>query len=365
MEAVDNRTNQPVSKRTAFLRIMRYVSVFAVTIWLFVLLSASLSTNEWHLITWMVLTAFFFFIAIPVLGFWIYSFIKAVITRTKTDNILLFFHIADLLLLGTAIYLVNHRDCNANIMAEHYEMDGDWMRNIAKYDRLMLPDSTQLVIEFGEDEYIPQADYLNEIFLKILRNHLEDVGCIGMEIDNHQLKDYTKFRFRRVGMGMYSFRLYNNPLTLEQQDSINANECLIVYNDSTVFEFSGGVLGVQHFVGKQEFLDKRNKRLSTTDTIAAIERITNFEPGYNILPIIDSISYNKLRICPESDISQIPDSVAYLRYVYASGKTRQEGWVAYFDDPENDFSNPFGEWRYYDEQGNCYQKFWKYKKNKQ
>lgn len=263
MEAVDNRINQ---KRTAFSRIMRYVSVFAVTIWLFVLLNASLSTNEWHLITWMVLTAFFFFITIPVLGFWIYSFIKAVITRTKTDNILLFFHIADLLLLGTAIYFYfgNHRDCNADIMAEHYEMDGDWMRNIAKYDRLMLPDSTQLIIEFGKDEYTPQADYLNERFLKILRNHLDDVGCIGIEMDNYQLKDYTRFRFRRVGMGMYSFRLYDKPLTLEQQDSINANECLIVYNDSTVFEFGGGVLGVQHFVGKQEFIDKKNKTTPQT-----------------------------------------------------------------------------------------------------
>lgn len=53
------------------------------------------------------------------------------------------------------------------------------------------------------------------------------------------------------------------PLSLEQQDSINANECLIVYNDSTVFEFSGEVLGgTQHFVGKQEFIDKRNKNVS-------------------------------------------------------------------------------------------------------
>lgn len=90
MGAIDNRTNQPVSKQTTFLRLMRCVSVFAVTIWLLVLLSDSLSTNEWHLITWMVLTVFYFFITIPVLGFWIYSFIKAVRTRTKTNNILLF-----------------------------------------------------------------------------------------------------------------------------------------------------------------------------------------------------------------------------------------------------------------------------------
>lgn len=262
MEAIGNRTNQTVNKRKAILQFMRCVSVFAVTIWLLVLLSASLNTNEWHMITWITIAVYFFFFTIPVLGFWIYSFIKAVKTRTKTDIILLIFHIADLLLLGTAIYLANHRDCSANVMAEHYEMDGDWMRNIAKYERLILPDSTRLVIEFGEDECIPQANYLNKRFLKKLKTYLDDVCCIGIEIDNYQLKDYTKFRFRRVGMGMYSFRLYDTPLSLEQQDSINANECLIVYNDSTVFEFSSEVLGVQHFVGKQEFIDKRNKNVS-------------------------------------------------------------------------------------------------------
>lgn len=130
MGTIDNRTNQQVSKRTAILQSMRCVSVFAVTIWLLILLNTSLSTNEWHLITWLALAVFFFFITIPILGFWIYSFIKALITRTKIDNILLIFHIADLLLLGASIYWANHRDCNhqdcnASIMTEYYEMDGD------------------------------------------------------------------------------------------------------------------------------------------------------------------------------------------------------------------------------------------------
>lgn len=259
MGATDNRTNQPTSKRTAFLRFMRYLSVFAVTLWLLVFLSTSLSANEWHQLTWLILTVFFFFITIPILGFWIYSFIKAVTTRTKIDQIFLLVHVVDIILLGLSIYLGNRTcsDCNADIMAEHYEMEGDWMRNIAKYDRLMLPDSTRLVIEFGEDEYIPRADYLDKRFLRILRNHLDDVGCIGIEMDNYQAVDYTKFRFRRKGMGMFSFRLYDTPLTHEQQDSLNSNGGLIVYNDSTVFEFDGGVLGVQYFVGKEEYLERK------------------------------------------------------------------------------------------------------------
>lgn len=99
------------------------------------------------------------------------------------------------------------------------------------------------------------------------------------------------------------------------------------------------------------------------DTIAAINRISNFEPGYNIPPQIDSISYNQIQISPLSDIEGIPDSVAYIRYLYVDGSPQCEGWIAFSHDPEDDFSHEFGEWKYYDEHGNCYRKFWNYKEN--
>ncbi|MDE6402269.1 MAG: hypothetical protein K2K86_00495, partial [Muribaculaceae bacterium] len=69
---------------------------------------------------------------------------------------------------------------------------------------------------------------------------------------------YSRLRFRRVGMGMYSFRLYLNHLTPEQREGLNKYGTLIVYNDSTVFEYGGGVFGPQYFGSeiKQEFLDK-------------------------------------------------------------------------------------------------------------
>ena len=78
---------------------------------------------------------------------------------------------------------------------------------------------------------------------------------------------------------------------------------------------------------------------------------------------IDSISYNRLEVCPVSDIIEVPDSVAYIRYLYADGSPRYEGWIVFFSDPEDDFSNPFGTWKYYDRHGNYYRKFWDYKKN--
>lgn len=254
-----------MSKRAKFFQFMRYVSVFAVTTVLVVMATASLGVGgyatDWAVFFFIIVSASLFFITLPVVGFWIYSFIKSIKRRTKVDRMLLYFHIADLLLIGLIVYWNNSptQDCNAEIMARHYDAEGSWMRNIADCERLVLPDSTRLVIEFGESGTIPQADYLDGQYLKILKNHLDDVGCIGIEIDNYHHSRYTTFRFRRMGMGMYSFRLYDEPLTREQQDSLNANECLIVYNDSTVFEFGGGVFGVQHFVGKEEYMAKRRK----------------------------------------------------------------------------------------------------------
>ena len=47
-------------------------------------------------------------------------------------------------------------------------------------------------------------------------------------------------------------------------------------------------------------------------TIAAINRISTFEEGYNIAPQIDSVSYNHSQICPIGDYIGMPDSVAYI-----------------------------------------------------
>lgn len=97
--------------------------------------------------------------------------------------------------------------------------------------------------------------------------------------------------------------------------------------------------------------------------IAAINRISTLEQDYNMPPQIDSVSYNHSQICPIGDYVSVPDSVAYIRYLYTDGSIRSEGWITYSEDPEDDFSNEFGEWKYYDEQGNCYRKFWNYRQN--
>ena len=272
MKKNDYEASRPANKERPFLRFMRYADVAIVTLCLLALLIYSTDTkDDGFVYLFLFFAVVAFYITIPIIGLWIYSFAKAITRRTKTDRILLWFHVADLLLLGMIVYMCNLPPGNAmpsswlNIMKGE---NGNRMRGIAEHYRCMLPDSSRLVVELGDDS-MPQPSVLSEQDTKRLESELEDCGCIGIDINNYSSPDYSRLRFRRVGMGMYSFRLYDYPLSRQRQDSINANECLIVYNDSTVFEFGGGVIGVQYFVGKHEFLETRNKT-APMDTIEVI-----------------------------------------------------------------------------------------------
>lgn len=61
------------------------------------------------------------------------------------------------------------------------------------------------------------------------------------------------------------------------------------------------------------------------DTIAAINRISTFEHDYNMAPIMDSVSYNHSRIGPIGDYIGVPDSIAYIRYLYKDRASEVKG----------------------------------------
>lgn len=253
-----NVGNMSACKKSGFLRAMRYVSVGIATLWLFVLMMTSVDTSDFKFIMTIWIALILYFITIPVIAFWIYSFIKAIFRRTGEDKMFLTVQIFDLVMLGTAALLISRPSlkCNADIMAEYYNSDnGLWMRDITAHYRNMLSDSTMLYFEIDYDkEFHPYV--LSDEDTERLRKELKDHGCIGIDVDNYTNWGYSRIRFRRVGMGMYSFRLYDKPLTIDQQDSINKDYHLIVYNDSTVFEFGGGAFGGDSFAGKKEFMKK-------------------------------------------------------------------------------------------------------------
>lgn len=257
-----------MNKRQAFLRFMRWAAVVVVTVVLLAFMIEMFDPDDFGP-GFLILSAavIFFYITIPIIGFWVYSFVTAVVRRTETDRILLWFHLADLVILGFGVYLATRPPlkCDAFIMAQNCKGEtGFWMRNIAHRYRDMLPDSTRLYVEFDNDG-IPPSEILSEEDMKKLKRELYDFcGCIGIEIDRPSRTGYSTLLFRRVGMGLYAFRLYDHPLAARQQDSLNADPCMIVCNDSTVFEFRSGVLGAQSFPGKQEYVEAQNK-INRTD----------------------------------------------------------------------------------------------------
>lgn len=277
----DNGTHKPQTKRQVFLRFMRYVAVTLVTLWLLVTMIASADTDDLWFSLMIVSALVVFFITIPIIGFWIYSFIKAVRRRTKTDKILLWFHIVDLLMCCAVIYFANQptHKCDAFIMAQYCRGENAfWMRSTAARYKSMLPDSTELYVEI-KNGTVPQSDILSEQDMKELKRLLEEFcGCIGIDANNYSNSGYSRLLFRRIGMGMYSFRFYDHPLSLEQQDSLNSKENLIVYNDSTVFEYGSGAFGSLDFPGKEDFLEKSK---SHTEIIKAKGRdwYVNVQPG--------------------------------------------------------------------------------------
>lgn len=204
----------------------------------------------------------FFPIVIAILGSWIYSFILSIKGKSKTDRMFLCVHIADIILVIGIFVMLNRPalKCNADIMAQHYDIYNASMLELIDDIRTIVPDSAHMVFEIGDD-YYGETPYLNQSQTKELQKRLEDLGCIGIEIGNsYKGKEWHTILFRRVKMGMYSFRFYSTPLTKQEIDSINRDGTLIVYNDSTVFQYGGGVFGQQYFLDKDEFMTKLSKR---------------------------------------------------------------------------------------------------------
>ncbi len=115
------------------------------------------------------------------------------------------------------------------------------------------------------------------------------------------------------------------------------------------------------------------------------ERIWEFEPPINMDTIrninnITRLDRNKLtlnkgalmvnkdilpiyryNIDEPDSLIEIPPFKQYHQY-FKKDKIVMEGWIAVFSPSQGGIIKEFGEWKYYDKQGNCYRKFWNYKK---
>jgi hypothetical protein len=232
--------------------------------------------------------AFFLIFIIPiVLACVIASIIFMIKSRklaTTGQNVLFFWGIFNILLfIAYCVFELPKHRCNPDIMAEHYMKYAKEMEELVAYTDRALEDSAYITLEFErgkpsifhvqakkdslvssnwEEDATGRQDSLmrvvgltKEEFEKI-HERLDDMGCIGIRMT--QGKKWAEIWFRRVGMGMYSYKLANVPMSQEEKKDCLDNEEYIPYSDRVVFEYGGGAIGSQSFPAKQkeEFLRK-------------------------------------------------------------------------------------------------------------
>lgn len=82
----------------------------------------------------------------------------------------------------------------------------------------------------------------NMATLKTLKQKLDDANCIQIESGQP-----TRIGFKRSGMGIYSFNVFDSPMT-DSVKSLYSSDCAyIIANDKLVLEYGGGAIGSQCF----------------------------------------------------------------------------------------------------------------------
>lgn len=126
------------------------------------------------------------------------------------------------------------------------EMDSNWDPSEEKIDSLL--------IQSGLDR--------NSLIW--LQKELDEIGCISISMQTVPDAPFC-VGFRRVGMGKYDYQIYHRPLSSDEKKKINESDASIVYSPFVVFEYGGGAIGSQSFIGKDEYLKKKMQLHHATD----------------------------------------------------------------------------------------------------
>lgn len=230
-----------------------------------------------------------------VLGWWfvfplivwaIIVFLRSLWKKCHLWKIYLIWGCAIILLIG-AFFLSPTRfgtRCNPDIMAEHYDENKSEFQDLIDYTSQSLDKEAQMQLEFehgkisifhvmGKNDSIwscnwdvyseDRIDSLMQVVgldhdeLKNTQRKLKKLGCISIEI-NPRLSDYVDIGFRRVDMGMYSYRIYNRPLNAEEKKEYLDDPMFIPYTDKVLLMYGGGAIGPQSFGEdiKKDFMKK-------------------------------------------------------------------------------------------------------------
>ena len=85
----------------------------------------------------------------------------------------------------------------------------------------------------------------NRTTLITLKEKLDDANCIQIESG-----EPTKIGFKRSGMGMYSFNVFDKPITDSVRNLFGDTCNYIIVSDKLILEYGGGAIGPQCFYNK-------------------------------------------------------------------------------------------------------------------
>lgn len=209
----------------------------------------------------------FWWLILPVTIWALVVFVRSVKMRTKLEKIVFAWGCVLLVLTGILIFSPFNKEkpCNPDIMAEYCNEHEQEMRELIAYANQSLEPGKRMELEFekgkvsrfhifandkdsiwsthwdpANTDSLMQIVGLDEGEFDNIRQRLKDMECISIEAHTTH-EDYATIGFRRVGFGMYSFVIYNRPMTPKEIKKYTEDLMFIPYNDHVVFQFGGGV----------------------------------------------------------------------------------------------------------------------------
>lgn len=178
-------------------------------------------------------------------------------------------------------------------------------------------------------------------FEQTINGYLYDDGNMGTDI---------RFRYYNLSDGTYLVEVFN-----EQEDSI-INQ---FYSPTHQWENESDNMVWFKMETKAYELSQIKKIHDTLNPASSCRLSIPFT--------LDSVKRNDNILSILSDIIIHCDSIGYLTVESPDKQTRMEGWTAFdrYVYPAEYLGYMFGEWKYHDEQGICYRKFWNYIKGKE
>ncbi len=251
---------------------IQYICVLFLSVCLLGLIVSDL------IFVWVI--AMFFWLFIPAFIVACISFVCSLRCNSKHKKILLGLNGVNILLISF-IFLNPFNRCDADIMESHYTEYGRRMEQIYRnlYNKMTPGCSVDIEFEHGDvsifhfsnssgemkSNWDPSEEKIDSLLIQSgldrnsliwLKKELDEIGCISISLQAIPDAPFC-IGFRRIGMGKYYYQIYHIPLSSDEQKKINESEASIVYSPFVVFEYAGGAIGSQSFIGKDEYLKKK------------------------------------------------------------------------------------------------------------